>query len=539
MKFMRYLTPVLAACLLAACVTPGRVSDTQNSDLLARHAAGQATLECGLACVPVFGFNLQRIQELQRTRDWDGLAVTVMRADWRQDIGYFLLGLAAEGQKHYLAADRYYRMAGALATGQSLPDKCASVRELCLGFNLPKDIAPRLRAIAQFVPAPMSPTASVQAAGKDNPLSLAAAGVDLIPDAPQTLLGQYAARRIMASSPATAARDAQFREQLLKVFEPALAQQTRGNEIAGTRAAAALLERLGNEVVETRLALGMHVQLKNFDPRSKSFELHYPLHARSGAMRLEPGIYRGSAQRNKPWSDYSNTGTSCVWEPGNDYSRLTGQDAFFVMLTLCHPHPATRQLVAPLDEANAEVPPVFQLNVPRDALWPRLMVDGSQAEGLIRRMGSSRLAWAELVFDVRAINQGNAGPFSRRQVIELKQAPALTVDIQPRALVVWELANGSNGPGPLIGSVGELQPLPIPRNARLPRALVADRVYPTRSPQEPVPAVRPANATAPAPVQTRPRPAVTAPAAVLPQPVKTNKGSSDEDDWIEPPAAKR
>lgn len=527
-KFLRLLAVLLGASLLAACVTPGRVSNTQDSELRARFGAGGAILECGSACTPLFSANQQRIQQLLRERDWDGLALAVMRIDWRQDISYFLLGTAAEGKKQYAAADRYYRMAGALANGRNKGDQCATSRHLCLGFNLPADVAPRLNALAQQVQSPVV----VQATPP----------IEWIPDAPQALLGQYALKRLMSAGSETSSRDVQFREDLLRVFEPVLAEQTRGNEIARPRAIAALVDRLGNQVTETRLTLGMFVQLKNYDLRKQSFEIHYPLHTRQnrqGYQHLGWSIYSGRSQQSAPWVGYSSSGTTCVFEQDQIYVPASRADAYFAMLTMCHPHPSIRREQGVLDTLRAELPPVFNLNLPGNSLWQRVAMANDDAEALIRRLSPSRQVWAELVFDVRAITQTYSGPFAARQVIEQKAPPALTIDIQPRALVMWEPgAYNSGGPGRFIGALGDVQEAVVASSGRLPTTLVADREYlPSAAVEQPAAS---APATVSAPTTTTPaRSRTTTPASRPASSSKVNPQPVDEDRWVEPPAAKR
>jgi hypothetical protein len=125
-----------------------------------------------------------------------------------------------------------------------------------------------------------------------------------------------------------------------------------------------------------------------------------------------------------------------------------------------------------------------------------------------------------------------------------KRAAALSIGIVPRALVVWEPAPRGTRPGPLINSAGDLQPVPIPASGRLPRALVADRAYPsapTASPQDAATPSRPAAPARPAATPATPAPGRSGAAA---PPARAAKGKSakeavDDEDWIEPPAAKR
>ena len=138
---------VSAGALLSSCGTLGVVEPERDRRMMAQLAAGDLVLDCTILCSAAYIFNQDEIWMRHAARDWHGVAIAVMRSRWRQDIAYFLLGNAAEGLGHPGAADRYYRVAGALATGKSDADKCRSVQALCRGYSLPRDIYPRLKVV--------------------------------------------------------------------------------------------------------------------------------------------------------------------------------------------------------------------------------------------------------------------------------------------------------------------------------------------------------------------------------------------------------
>lgn len=546
--------PLLAA-LLAGCAAPNAVPPGGEKQLLEDIKAGSVQLDCGLACMPIYLINQPRIQQALRNKDWPEMGLLVAKSSYRRDISYFYLGAAAEGMGALAAADRYYRMAGALATGSDPNGKCASVQNLCGGFSFPRDIVTRLKAVSQALG--RVPLAAAELKGVDTQLHRTGAA-DYIPDAPEMLLQQYAARRLFGPGSGNPRRDQAFASQLLEQLDPAAAQATAGNEIARPRALRALSDRLGNQVQEPRQVLGLWVQLRDYDLGSQSFELRYPMFSRARPPAFTTAVYGGASERQGPWSGYASRGTACVWERGNmagagDYLRPDDGDPYFALLLLCNQHPDGKPAPARLDAGSAELPPYAVLQPPRGGLWPRLRVPEARAEAMVRQMGRERLAWAELVFDVRATGGHHDGPFGAREVLEQRR-PGMTVAMMPRALVVWETPPDPRRGGKVLAVAGDLPAQALALQGRLTRELVPDRSY--EGQPEPVIAdvAAPAPATAPAAAErsrpaARPAPAPVArpappPPAARPAPppvaAKPAKPKDDDDeDWVEPPPARR
>lgn len=522
------LAPVV---MLVGCATPNSVPPGGEARLLAEVKAGTVQMDCGLACAPAYLFNQSELQKLYRAQDWPALAVATAQTSYRRDIAYFYLGLAAEGMQAWAAADRYYRMAGALATGSDVQGKCSNIKNLCAGFSFPRDIVARLRVVSAALG--RAPVSAQQLHSADTqPARMGEA--DFIPEAPQALLRHYAALRLAGS----ARPDPDVLEQALEVMEPELAQSTRGNEIARARALESLTQRLGSQASEQRLALGMWVQVLNYDRASQSFELRYPLHTRSKPPELHNSIYSGESPRTGPYRDYSGRGSTCVWEDRRsaNYLRADEPDAYFVLLTLCQQRPAAPWRAGMLQPGQAELPPTTQLVLPQGSLWPRVSVAEPRAEAVLRKIGRQRQLWAELVFDVRAVGAVRSGPFPVRETVQQRR-PGMTASIMPRALFIWETPPEANRPGRLLAVAGDVVgTAPVPEG-RLARMLVADRSY--AGLPEPV-ITEPAGAgaaaprsVAPAPVKAVPTPAPRAAAA------KPAARADDDEDWVEPPPARR
>lgn len=141
----------LALCsliFLGGCSTlVSNVKPDVRARMLEDFQAGSVIFDCSITCAHSYIFHQDEIILYYRASDWENLAVALIDAGWRQDITYFLLGVAAEKQGYYAAADRYFRIAGALAVGEMQSEKCASVSGLCGPFVLPQDAVRHLKVV--------------------------------------------------------------------------------------------------------------------------------------------------------------------------------------------------------------------------------------------------------------------------------------------------------------------------------------------------------------------------------------------------------
>ena len=140
-------TLLLTGLLLVGCgqkvavVTP-EIEAQMLSDL----RAGRANLDCWFACAATWGGDLSELNVRYTTEDWTHLATLVMQIGFQEDLAYFYLGRAAEGLGAPEAAVRYYRIAGALATGSESRYKCNGAGlNLCNGLSFPSDLYPRIQ----------------------------------------------------------------------------------------------------------------------------------------------------------------------------------------------------------------------------------------------------------------------------------------------------------------------------------------------------------------------------------------------------------
>jgi hypothetical protein len=133
------LAGFLAAC---ATVAPPPLQETDDQ-ALQQLRTGQAALDCTQACAGAWRHNRADLTARYNQGDWRDLALLVMQIDYRQDLGYFYLGRAAEGLGETSAALDYYKTAEALATGTDEKAKCAASSGDCNGLNLLSEVLTR------------------------------------------------------------------------------------------------------------------------------------------------------------------------------------------------------------------------------------------------------------------------------------------------------------------------------------------------------------------------------------------------------------
>lgn len=456
------LAAILMSLLSGGCAAPGAMPVGGEPQLLEDIKAGRVVLDCSITCGPIYIFNQATVWKKFQSSDWQGLGIEVAKSGWRQDITYFLLGVSAEGMGAYEAAARYYRMAGALATGRNEAEKCSSIKNLCHGLVFPGDIRRRLDLV----------NVSLQ---KQNLLRASAwALANNMPDAPQTLLATYAAERFTRSKDSNG--EQALGQALLEHFDPTSAASTRSNEIARPKAIAALKEKLAARADEERMALGMWLQLKEYDQARRGFPLRYPLHAPGSPAKFSDAIFQGASQLPAGARGYSAQGGECAWEPQRDYPAGDTPGAYFALLSACIQHPADSQRSTSLPHRDNLLPPYFFLYVPGGSLWSRLPIEEGQAEALLRRIGPQRRVWAELVFDVRTIDNVRLGLFGHRETVDTHK-PGMDIAIHPRALVIWDSAPEPGRRGAVLAILGDHQEQGLGPDGRLLRSLVSDRSY--------------------------------------------------------------
>ena len=106
---------------------------------------GEARLEC-TDCGLKFGFNRNELKKFHDAGNWRALAQRVVEINYKQDLGCFYLGRAAEKLGYSAAALVYYRLAGDAA--KSKDSACAeSLFGSCAGFDIAVEAAAGQRRV--------------------------------------------------------------------------------------------------------------------------------------------------------------------------------------------------------------------------------------------------------------------------------------------------------------------------------------------------------------------------------------------------------
>lgn len=112
-----------------------------------RFRSGEAVLECD-NCVLSFSNRADKLKTLDARGDWEGLAREVLDVGYSQDIAWYYLGRAAEGQGLHEPARRYYQHAANLARHKET--HCKGVfSDLCNGVRLPEQAEAVLARLAK------------------------------------------------------------------------------------------------------------------------------------------------------------------------------------------------------------------------------------------------------------------------------------------------------------------------------------------------------------------------------------------------------
>lgn len=144
--------PLLAALFgLAGCsvVAVGHQDPATKAEALAAFHAGTANFNCGqgLSCAVRWSAAKQSANRLLIGERWDDVADVVLGAGYEQDLTWFYLGVAAEGQGQTRAARTYYDNAvrrSLYGAGYS----CTSAgMTSCDGIRLPQDAQQMLAAL--------------------------------------------------------------------------------------------------------------------------------------------------------------------------------------------------------------------------------------------------------------------------------------------------------------------------------------------------------------------------------------------------------
>jgi len=138
--------------ILANC--GGRPANPPPVELLALLKAGQPMLDCRDACLAEWRRIQPKTAQLDRSAQWNDLAVLVMQTRYQDDLSLYYLGRAAEGLGYYVPAGNYYRQSIWLS-GTSI--SCQNLSRLCGDVALPASASLRLAAVQRMLAPPKQP----------------------------------------------------------------------------------------------------------------------------------------------------------------------------------------------------------------------------------------------------------------------------------------------------------------------------------------------------------------------------------------------
>ncbi len=139
------LRHLLGAAAIAAAVSGcankyETVTPELRASMLADLRAGRLALDCGAKCSFTWFAQAPSIHAIDIAEQWPDLAVRVMQIGYGNDLAYYYLGQAAQGQGYHQAAITYYNYALALATGPDPLMKCEAAQgegsDPCQGVDI-------------------------------------------------------------------------------------------------------------------------------------------------------------------------------------------------------------------------------------------------------------------------------------------------------------------------------------------------------------------------------------------------------------------
>lgn len=146
----------LGMCLLALAGCANQYefkTEAEKAAVMDSFNNGKAILNCGVNCMISWALVRDQASQLYTQQNWQPLAEDVLKVGVSEDIAWFWLGAAAQGLKHYDAANHYYRIAGSIAANapQGTLRCIDSSARTCYGINLLQEIPRRLAALERIV----------------------------------------------------------------------------------------------------------------------------------------------------------------------------------------------------------------------------------------------------------------------------------------------------------------------------------------------------------------------------------------------------
>jgi hypothetical protein len=150
---------VLLSLLVAGCGTKfDQMSPAAQQDIIPSFQQGRTELDCQMACSWQWLQNRRFFNAMYNAGDWSDLALGVSKVGFQEDLAYFWLGRAAEGQGYTTAAIHYYQLANVLTRTPNSISHCINViGEHCFGIDVLRQSFDRIKFLQRSNPVVFQP----------------------------------------------------------------------------------------------------------------------------------------------------------------------------------------------------------------------------------------------------------------------------------------------------------------------------------------------------------------------------------------------
>lgn len=142
----------LALMMFSACAGNERLIPNPNpSVIMDDFREGRIVLTCGVRCMGTWMDEKGDIAILVAQRRWSDVVVRVASIGFKENLGYFWLGMAAEALNYPDKALTYYKIAYAVHRDRSASNCKHSPRGACFGIDISGDTERRVAFLEQHL----------------------------------------------------------------------------------------------------------------------------------------------------------------------------------------------------------------------------------------------------------------------------------------------------------------------------------------------------------------------------------------------------
>lgn len=144
---------------LSSCFGINNIDQSNGEQLFNQFSSGTLRLGTGFKRIHNNAHFADELFKAAQNQDWAELAKVAIQSNAGDDIGYYYLGMAAEGLGYKKAAATYYTMSIQVINDRSMPSKCVHSQDqgmyldrsyyssVCRGIVLPNDAIARLNRL--------------------------------------------------------------------------------------------------------------------------------------------------------------------------------------------------------------------------------------------------------------------------------------------------------------------------------------------------------------------------------------------------------